>query len=115
LAQGTNYKVRVTADDGKGNTAQAVSAAPFGVATAPVTFAGAFGTLLSNRCGACHNGGGPNAGAFQDDNYALATVGVKDQTANIKADVGNNKMPPNAPLAAADKDVVTLWIWSGAQ
>ncbi len=115
LAQGINYRVRVSADDGKGGVAQVTSAKSFGVATKPMTFAGAMGEMLATNCAGCHAGAGPNIGVFRSDDFDLATVGVSDKQTNIKKRVDANTMPPAAPLSAADREVMTMWLWSGAQ
>ncbi len=113
LAQGITYKVRVTADDGKGGTAQATSAKAFGVATTPMTFAAGFGAMLTQRCGNCHAAGGPNQGQFRSDNFALVNIGVSDKMNNIKARIDAGTMPPAGALGAADKAILTMWIWGG--
>lgn len=113
LAQGITYKVRVTADDGKGGTAQAVSAKAFGVATTPMTFVAGFGAMLSQRCGGCHAQGGVNQGVFRSDNFDLANIGVSDKMNNIKGRIEAGTMPPAGALGAPDKAVLTMWIWGG--
>lgn len=113
LPQGITYKVRVTADDGQGGTAQAQSPKAFGVATTPMTFAAGFGAMLTQRCGNCHAMGGPNQGVFRSDNFALATIGVSDKMNNIKGRIEAGTMPPAGALGAADKAILTMWIWAG--
>ncbi len=117
LTQGIAYKVRVTATDDKGATAVAASPRNFGVALTPMTFAGGFGTLLTAKCGTCHNAGGPNQAQFRSDNYALATTGVAAKQVNIKTRIENNTMPPppGAPLTAQEKQQLTMWLWDGAR
>lgn len=114
LAQGINYRVRVSVDDGKGGTASVVSAKSFGVATQPVTFAAGFGAMLQQRCGNCHATGRVNAGQFRSDNYDLANIGVNDKTNNIKNRIDAGTMPPAGPLGAADKALLTMWFWGGS-
>jgi hypothetical protein len=115
LAQGINYRVRVTADDGKGGTVQATSEKSFGVATTPMTFAAGFGAMLNNRCGNCHRTGGPNQNQFRSDNFALANIGVSAKQMNLKNRIEAGTMPPGGALGAADKAILTMWLWSGAQ
>ena len=117
LTQGIAYKVRVTAKDDKGATAIAASPKNFGVALTPMTFAGGFGTLMTTRCGVCHNAGGPNQAQFRSDNYALATIGVAAKKLNTKTRIENNTMPPapRAPLTAQEKEQLTMWLWDGAK
>ncbi len=115
LAQGINYRVRVTADDGNGGTVQSQSAKSFGVATTPMTFAAGFGAMLTQRCGGCHATGRVNQAQFRSDNFDLATIGVSDKMNNIKGRIEAGTMPTAGPLGNPDKAVLTMWIWGGGQ
>lgn len=115
LTQGINYRVKVTADDGNGGTAETQSPKSFGVATTPMTFAAGFGAMIGAKCGACHAVGRANQNTFRSDNFALKTIGVSDKKTNIKARVEAGTMPPAGALGAADKAILTMWIWGGSQ
>lgn len=116
LTQGITYRVRVTAEDGRGGSVIAMSPRNFGVATQPMTFAAGFGAMLAQRCGNCHATGRPNQAQFRSDNFALANIGVNAKKNNIKNRIEANTMPPGGNgLGAADKAVVTMWLWSGGQ
>ena len=115
LTQGITYKVRVTASDDKGASAVAASPKNFGVALTPMTFAAGFGAMLTARCGNCHATGRPNQAQFRSNVYALATIGVAAKQMNIKTRIENNTMPTAAPLNAADKAILTMWLWDGAK
>lgn len=117
LAQGITYKVKVTAKDAKGAENTATSGKNFGVATTPMTFAAGFGAMMTQRCANCHAAGRVNAGQFRSDLYdnAANNVDVLDKMMNIKNRIENNTMPPNNALGAADKAILTMWIWGGGQ
>lgn len=114
LPQGINYNLRVTGTAKNGLSAQVMLPKPFGVAATPITYAAGFGKFLGENCASCHIGGAANADRFRCDSYDLADIGVSAKTESIKKRVLDGTMPPQSRLTPAQKEIVTLWSWSGA-
>lgn len=115
LEQGARYKLRVTAVNSRGLSGSATMVKPFGLAAAAVTYATSLGTLLNDKCAACHGVGTVNAPQFRSDSYDLATTGVSAKADSIKKRTQDDTMPPKSPLTSAEKDIITLWSWGGGQ
>jgi hypothetical protein len=115
LTQGTQYKLRISATNSRGTVGSATMDQTFAIATGPVTYATSLGKLLGDKCAACHAVGTVNAAQFRCDSYDLATTGVSAKTDSIRKRTEAGTMPPSAPLSAKEKEIITLWIWSGAQ
>lgn len=117
--QGVKYRVRVTADDGKGGIASDTSDANFGVATTSLTYLGSIKGILQPSCSSCHDtSGGSQRMKFRWDSYTSSGLGAFDLRDRIIVRTADDSMPVsgggNPNLSQADKDEIQLWVWGGA-
>lgn len=107
LAEGVQYRVRVTVQDGKGGAATAQSSANFGIGAMTYSYANFTQGLMTANCDSCHAGGFQG---FQSDTEA----GVKSMVDRIIVRaVQDQTMPQGTPLGVSDRVKLQLWKWFG--
>ena len=113
LTAGKDYRLRVTADDGKRGVTVAMSSGDFcvGPANAPqlgtAAQAGSVQSILTANCAGCH--GAASNRAYRV-NLVLSDAQQRDMARNVvnRVSVAMN-MPQAAPLGQADRDLLTAW------
>jgi len=108
LAPGKDYRLRVTADDGKRGVTVAMSSGDFcvGPPTAP-TLATNIQPLLTTNCAGCHN-------ANSVGRTYRGTVNLTDPQRAMATSLVNRvsrlmNMPQAGPLGQAERDLFTAW------
>lgn len=112
--QGVAYRVRVTANDGRGGIAVDSSNSDFGIASQNYTFSNSVQAILLAKCSDCHTTGG-NKNQYNVTVYTGGGKGAYDLRARMWARVQDDSMPnsPQTPVSASDKQKLLLWLWAG--
>ncbi|MBC7532306.1 MAG: hypothetical protein H7318_12060 [Oligoflexus sp.] len=104
--QGIAYRLRVTADDGRGSSVSDTSNSNFGIANESLTFTSPIQAIMQASCTSCHTG---------LNVYSSGGSGTYDKRLTILSRVSNDSMPPGTPkLTTLQKERIQLWIWANA-